>query len=81
MHTRTHTHTHTHARMHTHTHRYLALNAGVVYVYFALYQHVDEDEYGGTWELLKEGFMTSYALFLVSKATQSILGQLFLICT
>ena len=81
-HTHIHTHTHTHTHIPTHTHhRYLALNAGIVYVYFALYQHIDEEEYGGTWELLKEGFMTSYALFLVSKATQSksMVSQLHLI--
>ena len=59
------------------------MNAGVVYVYFALYQHVDEDEYGGTWELLKEGFMTSYALFLVSikghtKYSRSVVSYLYL---
>ena len=42
------------------------MNAGVVYAYFAFYQHVEEEEFGGTWELLKEGFITSFALFLVS---------------
>jgi hypothetical protein len=26
---------------------------------------VDEEEYGGAWELTKEGFMTSFAGFLV----------------
>lgn len=46
--------------------RFFAVNAGVVYLYFALYQKVDEDEFGGTWELIKEGFVTSFALFLVS---------------
>lgn len=56
-----------------HTHRYLALNAGLVYLYFALYQRVDADEYGGTWELIKEGFMTSYALFLVSYTSLCVL--------
>ncbi|KAF7695823.1 uncharacterized protein RAB5IF [Silurus meridionalis] len=41
------------------------VNAGVLYVYFSSFQQVDEEEYGGTWELTKEGFMTSFALFLV----------------
>ncbi|KAJ8257857.1 hypothetical protein GJAV_G00190480 [Gymnothorax javanicus] len=41
------------------------INAGLLYVYFSSYQQVDEEEYGGTWELTKEGFMTSFALFLV----------------
>lgn len=41
------------------------LNAGILYVYFAAFQGVDEEEYGGAWELTKEGFMTSFASFLV----------------
>ncbi|XP_069740342.1 GEL complex subunit OPTI isoform X2 [Narcine bancroftii] len=41
------------------------INAGILYVYFSSFQQVDEEEYGGTWELTKEGFMTSFALFLV----------------
>ncbi|KPP60292.1 hypothetical protein Z043_121717, partial [Scleropages formosus] len=41
------------------------INAGLLYVYFSSFQQVDEEEYGGTWELTKEGFMTSFALFLV----------------
>ena len=45
---------------------FLAVNGGAVYGYSALYQRVEEEEYGGIWELLKEGFMTSFALFLVS---------------
>jgi len=27
---------------------------------------VDDEEFGGTWELLKEGFMPSFGVFLVS---------------
>ncbi|XP_070766301.1 GEL complex subunit OPTI [Enoplosus armatus] len=41
------------------------INAGVLYVYFSSFLQIDEEEYGGTWELTKEGFMTSFALFLV----------------
>ena len=44
---------------------FAAINAGLVYVYFAAFQAVDEEEYGGVWELTKEGFMTSFASFLV----------------
>ncbi|KAK2825621.1 hypothetical protein Q7C36_019548 [Tachysurus vachellii] len=44
---------------------FCVVNAGVLYVYFSSFQQVDEEEYGGTWELTKEGFMTSFALFLV----------------
>ena len=28
-------------------------------------QGVDEEEFGGAWELTKEGFMTSFATFMV----------------
>ncbi|XP_003220613.1 GEL complex subunit OPTI [Anolis carolinensis] len=41
------------------------INAGVLYLYFSSFQQIDEEEYGGTWELTKEGFVTSFALFLV----------------
>ncbi|XP_023024096.1 GEL complex subunit OPTI [Leptinotarsa decemlineata] len=42
------------------------INAGVIYIYCSNFQNVDEDDYGGTWELTKEGFMTSFAGFLVT---------------
>lgn len=45
--------------------RFCIINAGVLYLYFSSFQQVDEEDYGGTWELTKEGFMTSFALFLV----------------
>lgn len=45
--------------------RFAVINAGVIYFYFGSFQNVDEDEYGGAWELTKEGFMTSFAGFLV----------------
>ena len=41
-------------------------SAGVVYVWITAYQGVDEMEYGGAWELTKEGFLTSFAGFLVT---------------
>ncbi|MBN3279121.1 FA83D protein, partial [Polyodon spathula] len=44
---------------------FCAINAGVLYLYFSSFQQIDEEEYGGLWELTKEGFMTSFALFLV----------------
>ena len=37
-----------------------------MYIYHSFYQRVDEEEFGGLWELVKEGMMTSFALFLVS---------------
>lgn len=42
------------------------VNAGLIYVYFSSFQAVDEEEFGGAWELTKEGFMTSFAGFLVT---------------
>jgi len=47
-------------------HRFFVLNVGIVYLYHSFYQRVDEEEFGGLWELVKEGMMTSFALFLVS---------------
>ncbi|EPY78302.1 hypothetical protein CB1_001108050 [Camelus ferus] len=45
--------------------KFCLINAGVLYLYFSNYLQIDEEEYGGTWELTKEGFMTSFALFMV----------------
>ncbi|KAG5893779.1 hypothetical protein JTB14_005445 [Gonioctena quinquepunctata] len=45
---------------------FAVINAGVIYIYLSNFQNVDEDEYGGAWELTKEGFMTSFAGFLVT---------------
>jgi hypothetical protein len=42
------------------------VNAGLIYLYFTNFQHVDEQEYGRAWELTKEGFITSFAGFLVT---------------
>ena len=46
--------------------RFFALNVGIVYLYHAFFHGVDEEDFGGIWELMKEGMMTSFALFLVS---------------
>ncbi|XP_075224395.1 GEL complex subunit OPTI isoform X1 [Lycorma delicatula] len=45
---------------------FVLVNAVVIYLYFSSFQSIDEEEYGGAWELLKEGFMTSFAGFLVT---------------
>ncbi|KAL1377986.1 hypothetical protein pipiens_000572, partial [Culex pipiens pipiens] len=42
------------------------INCGIVYLYSTSYQSVDEEAYGGIWEIIKEGFMTSFACFLVT---------------
>ncbi|XP_071824154.1 GEL complex subunit OPTI-like [Apostichopus japonicus] len=44
---------------------FCAINAGVLYIYFTSFQQVDEEDFGGLWELTKEGFMSSFALFMV----------------
>ena len=44
-----------------------------MYVYANSFQKVDEEEFGGISELLKEGLMTSFATFLVSTAMDCVL--------
>ena len=46
--------------------RFFALTTMMVYFYANNYQEVDEDDYGGITEILKEGLMTSFATFVVS---------------
>lgn len=46
--------------------RFGIINCGIVYVYCINFQQIDEEDYGGIWELMKEGFMTSFAGFLVA---------------
>lgn len=46
--------------------RFCLLNVLSLYTYTTAFQKVDDEEFGGTWELIKEGFMTSFASFLVS---------------
>lgn len=45
--------------------RFCLLNVLSLYTYTTAFQKVDDEEFGGTWELIKEGFMTSFASFLV----------------
>ncbi|XP_049874689.1 respirasome Complex Assembly Factor 1 [Pectinophora gossypiella] len=45
---------------------FLAINAGIIYLYVNNFQTIDEEEFGGMWEITKEGFMTSFAGFLVT---------------
>jgi len=42
------------------------VSAASVYLYAINYQAVDEEEYGGAWEIIKEGFGSSFAGFLVT---------------
>ncbi|XP_026761029.1 respirasome Complex Assembly Factor 1 [Galleria mellonella] len=45
---------------------FVVVNAAVIYFYVNNFQSIDEEEYGGMWEITKEGFMTSFAGFLVT---------------
>ncbi|XP_058031564.1 GEL complex subunit OPTI isoform X2 [Ahaetulla prasina] len=36
------------------------INAGVLYLYFSSFQQIDEEEYGGTWELTKVVWIIFY---------------------
>jgi len=46
--------------------RFLAINGVGIYLYAIAYQAQDEEEYGGAWDLFKEGMLTSSAFFVVS---------------
>lgn len=45
---------------------FFAISLVLVYLYHGMFHGVDGEEFGGVWELGKEGMMTSFALFLVS---------------
>lgn len=44
---------------------YLALSYAAVTAYCRVVLQIDEADYGGSWELHKEGFMAGFATFLV----------------
>ncbi|OWF45074.1 Uncharacterized protein C20orf24 [Mizuhopecten yessoensis] len=43
---------------------FFAINCGVIYIYYGIFQKVDDEEYGGPTEILKEGLMTSFSTFV-----------------
>ncbi|RUS76291.1 hypothetical protein EGW08_015937 [Elysia chlorotica] len=45
---------------------FFVVNVAIVYLYYSSFQKVDEEEYGGASEILKEGLMTSFSSFLVA---------------
>ncbi|KAI0207204.1 hypothetical protein LSAT2_008132 [Lamellibrachia satsuma] len=45
---------------------FFVINCLIIYLYYNTFQQVDEEEFGGVGEILKEGLMTSFATFLVS---------------
>ena len=46
--------------------RFLAINGVGIYLYATVYQAQDEEDYGGAWDVFKEGMLTSSAFFVVS---------------
>jgi len=47
------------------SYRFFVVNVAIVYFYFSIFQHVNEEEFGGMSEIMKEGLMTSFATFIV----------------
>jgi len=44
---------------------FFLVNIAIVYIYYNSFQKIDEEEYGGATEIIKEGLMTSFSSFLV----------------
>ena len=55
--------------------RYIIVSGVVVLGYTSFYQKADAEELGGLWEVMKEGFISAYALFLVSLAFLTTAGE------
>lgn len=47
--------------------RFGIISSLIVFIYTTNIQNVDPEEYGGIFEIIKEGFMTAFATFLVRK--------------
>ena len=45
--------------------RFGVVSSLIVFIYATNIQNVDPEEYGGIAEIIKEGFMTAFATFLV----------------
>jgi len=50
-------------------HRFGLINALIVYIYTVTFQQVDEDEYGGIWDIIK-GNKTGYSIKTTGKITK-----------
>lgn len=44
---------------------YMFVNFGVIFLWYDKYQDIDDEEYGGRFELMKEGLPSSISLFLI----------------
>lgn len=53
--------------------RFVAINGVGVYLYAIVYQAQDEEDYGGAWEMLKEGMLSSSAFFVVSLSVRLVM--------
>ena len=59
----------------------------MLFIYFTNFQKIDDEDYGGPMELTKEGFFTSFSLFLVCSNILKFLhffwggrGKLHILC-
>ena len=50
------------------------VNVALIYIYYSSFQKVDEEEYGGATEIIKEGLMTSFSSFVVRFIIMSTKG-------
>jgi hypothetical protein len=58
--------------------RFGVISSLIIFIYATNIQHVDAEEYGGIFEIIKEGFMTAFATFLVRKKIFVIFEIIFL---
>ena len=58
--------------------RFGIISSIIVFIYATNIQKVDPEEYGGISEIIKEGFMTAFATFLVRTISFSIRFVCFL---
>ncbi|CAL8097006.1 unnamed protein product [Calicophoron daubneyi] len=45
---------------------FFLINVAAIYAYAAMFHRVDEEEYGGFGEIIKEGLMTAFSCYMVS---------------
>jgi len=46
--------------------RFFLINCTLVFIYVSRMHKIDEDDFGGILEIVKEGLFTAFAVFLVS---------------
>lgn len=60
--------------------RFAAVSSLIVFFYTSNVQNVDPEEYGGMMEIIKEGFMTGFATFLVKESQNDLFHHLSMFC-